>query len=149
MVLDLRSLEHHINHPVVPVITPFCDTRTPQYLILFGIRARFLTHHKPHANITVSGVHTYIHTYWLLRSRSRGRSHSACHLCQRRHGTDPMSDRTLGAWKVCSLDGVRAWKLLEPTKWAVVVKVEYHKPLDKPLSPFPPVETKTKLLRNR
>jgi hypothetical protein len=39
---NCRSLEHHINHPVVPVVTPFCYTRTPQYLILFGIRARFL-----------------------------------------------------------------------------------------------------------
>ena len=33
-----------------------------------------------------------------------------------------MSDRTSGAWRVCSLDGVTAWKCPEPTKWAVVVK---------------------------
>jgi hypothetical protein len=33
-----------------------------------------------------------------------------------------MSDRrTSGAWKVRSLDQVRAWKRPEPTKWAVVV----------------------------
>ena len=33
-----------------------------------------------------------------------------------------MSDRTSGAWRVCSLDGFTAWKCPEPTKWAVVVK---------------------------
>ena len=47
--------------------TAFCYTRTPKYLIIFGIRARFLTHNNPHANITASDVHTCIHTYWLLR----------------------------------------------------------------------------------
>ena len=38
---------------------------------------------------------------------SRGQSYSTC---QRRHGRNLMSDRTSGAWRVCSLDGVTAWK---------------------------------------
>ena len=50
---------------------------------------------------------------------SRGQSYSTC---QRRHGRNLMSDRTSGAWRVCSLDGLTAWKCPEPTKWAVVVK---------------------------
>ena len=50
---------------------------------------------------------------------ARGWSYSTC---QRRHGRDLMSDRTSGAWKACSLDGMTAWKCPEPTNWAVVVK---------------------------
>ena len=45
------------------------------------------------------------------------------HRCEHlRHGRDPMSDRTSGAWSTCSLDGLTAWTRPEPTKWAVVVK---------------------------
>ena len=40
-----------------------------------------------------------------------------------RHGRDLMSDWTWGAWEVCSLDGARAWKRPEPTKWAVIVTI--------------------------
>ena len=51
--------------------------------------------------------------------RERSRCEQCCeHL---RHGRDPMSDRTSGAWRVCSLHGLTAWTRPEPTKWAVVV----------------------------
>ena len=37
------------------------------------------------------------------------------------HGRKVMSDRTSGAWRVCSLHGLTAWTRPELTKWAVVV----------------------------
>ena len=51
------------------------------------------------------------------------RDRSRCeHRCEHlRHGPNLMSVRASGAWRVCSLDALTAWKRPEPTKWAVVV----------------------------
>jgi len=61
------------------------------------------------------GVHNTVHTYC-----GPGVCEYRCE--HHRHGRDPMSDRTSGAWSTCSLDGLTAWTRPEPTKWAVVVK---------------------------
>ena len=56
----------------------------------------------------------------------KAKTHETVHLLRTSHGRDLMSDRAWGAWKVCSLDGVRAWKRHEPTKWAVVVNLRWR-----------------------